>query len=192
MNPLYRRIATERRSVLLPIVLALVANALVYFLIVRPLGVSSEGAADRAVAAAAAVRVAEREEAIARELVTGKARADEELSAFYERVLPADSTAARRMTYASLPALARRTDIQYERRRNELEEVDNESGLGRLVIRMELQGDYENVRDFIHQLERAPEFVIIEDVVLSERETSAPLSLTITLSTYFRSPLNER
>ena len=38
-------------------------------------------------------------------LVTGKSRADQELSTFYDKVLPADLSAARRLTYATLPKL---------------------------------------------------------------------------------------
>jgi hypothetical protein len=192
MSRLLRRIVTERRLVLLPIAVALLANAAVYVLLVRPLGVSSEGAEDRAEAAANAVRVAEREHELAEALVTGKARADEELAAFYREVLPANLTAARRITYASLPALARRTNVRYERRRNEIEEVDAARGLGRLVIQMQLQGEYEDVRRFVYELERAPEFLIIEEVVLSERAASEPLSLAITLSTYFRTDAGDR
>ena len=43
-------------------------------------------------------------------------RFNEELNAFYQKVLPPDQTAARRMTYASLPALARKTNVKYEAR----------------------------------------------------------------------------
>jgi hypothetical protein len=145
------------------------------------------GAADRAVVAAAAVRAAELELAAARALVEGKVRADEELNAFYQRVLPTDLSAARRMTYASLPALARRTNMRYEQRRSGVEEKPNdEARLGRFTIRMVLQGEYESFRNFIFQLESAPEFVIIDDVTLTEGTANQPLTLTIDLSTYFR------
>ena len=130
----------------------------------------SAGAADRAAAAAAALAAAERELATARALVEGKSSADEELNAFYEKVLPADLAAARRMTYASLPALARRTNVKYEERRTEIEDPEKDARLGHLNIRMVLQGDYESFRDFIYQLESAPEFVIIDDVTLAESE----------------------
>ena len=69
-------------------------------------------------------------------LVDGKARADEELNAFYGKVLPASQTAARRMTYASLPALARRTNVRYEERRFSVESAPGanpNARLGRLV-----------------------------------------------------------
>ena len=118
--------------------------------------------------------------------MAGKARADEELRAFYQSVLPADLTAARRLTYASLPALARRTNVTYEERRTEIEDVDADARLGHLMIRMVLQSDYEDFRNFIYQLESAPEFVIIDDVTLAETDASGPLTITLNLSTYFR------
>jgi len=186
MNELIRRVLAEKRSLVLTLVVALVANIAAYALVVRPRGIRAAGAADRAAAAAAAVRAAELELAAARALVEGKRRADEELNAFYQRVLPADLSAARRMTYASLPALARRTNVRYEQRRSGVEASNDEARLGRFTIRMVLQGEYESLRDFIFQLESAPEFLIIDDVTLTESGANEPLTLTIDLSTYFR------
>jgi hypothetical protein len=189
MTPLLKRVVAENRSLVLPLVVALVANVLAYFIIVRPLGVKSAGAADRAEAAATALRAAEQESAQARALVTGKARADEELSAFYQKVLPPDQTAARRMTYASLPALARRTNVRYDARTTAVDEggeQDKDERWGRMLIRMILEGDYENLREFVFELERSPEFVIIDDVTLAESSGADSLMLTVNLSTYYR------
>lgn len=186
MNPLVRRALDEHRALIVALGLALVANLLAYVLVVRPLEAKSLGAADRAAAAANARRAAERERAQAEALVQGKATADQELASFYQKVLPADMTAARRMTYASLPALARRTGVQYEARTTNIEAVDRDGRLERMTIRMSLQGDYENLRQFIYALESAPEFVIIDAVTLMESQGSDPLSLTLDLSTYYR------
>lgn len=186
MTPLMRRVMAENRGIVTTLAVALAANVLAYFLIVRPLEAKSTGAADRAAAAANTLSAAERELAQADALVTGKARADEELDAFYKKVLPADLTAARRMTYASLPALARKAGVRYEARTTSVEAVDRDRHLERMAIRMVLQGEYDNLRQFIYALESAPEFVIIDDVVLVEGTGDEPLRLTIDLSTYYR------
>ncbi|MGE3706787.1 MAG: GspMb/PilO family protein, partial [Vicinamibacterales bacterium] len=115
----------------------------------------------------------------------GKSRADEELNAFYQKVLPVDLSAARRMTYASLPALARRTNVRYETRRFDTPQPGKDARLGKLEIKMVLQGEYDNLRRFINELERAPEFLIIEDVTLTEASQDDPLTLRLGLSTYF-------
>ncbi len=183
---LLRRIYAEKRAVLLPLGLALLANVLAYVLVVRPLAAKSAGAADRAALAVTAREAAEREEVAARALVAGKAQADEELNAFYSKVLPANLVAARRMTYASIPALAERTNVQYRRRQYDPEEVEKGDRLGRLNIRMELAGDYEDIRDFLFALESAPEFVILDEVTLTETNSEDALTLLVSLSTYFR------
>ncbi len=183
---LLRRIYAEKRAVLLPLGLALLANVLAYVLVVRPLAAKSAGAADRASIAATAREAAEREEVAARALVAGKAQADEELNAFSGKVLPANLVAARRMTYASIPALAERTNVQYRRRQYDPEEVEKGDRLGRLNIRMELAGDYEDIRDFLFALESAPEFVILDEVTLTETNSEDALTLLVSLSTYFR------
>ena len=186
MRTLLNRALAEHRTLVLTLAAVLAVNVAAYVLVVRPLGAKSAGAADRAAAAAAALAAAEREMEMAQALVSGKTQADEELSAFYEKVLPSDLAAARRLTYASLPALARRTSVKYEERRTEIEDPEKDARLGHLRIRMMLQSDYENFRNFIYQLESTPEFVILDDVTLAESEGSGPLSITLNLSTYFR------
>jgi len=108
------------------------------------------------------------------------------LSAFYQKVLPSDLSAARRMTYASLPALARKTNVKYEAQRSNVDDRQQKnSRLGHLVIRMQLQGDYDAFRNFLYQLETAPEFVIIDDVTIAQGDVNKPLTVTLELSTYY-------
>lgn len=186
MTPLVRRILIEKRAILLPLVIALAANIFAYALVVRPLEVKSAGAADRARQSAAALAAAEKDLAAARALVGGKSEADQELSAFYEKVLPADLQSARRATYASLIELARKTGVRYDARTSSNDDTDRETKLGHMKIKMVLEGDYRNIRQFIYELESAPEFVIIDDLTISEQQANQSQTLTIDMSTYFR------
>src|SRR5262249_870355 len=99
---LWRRILAEKRAAIVPLLLGLVANVVAYALWVYPLGVKSAGAQDRAAAAARGMQAAERDYEAARALVAGKSRAEQELSTFYDKVLPADQGSALRLTYATL------------------------------------------------------------------------------------------
>lgn len=186
MTSLLQRIVVEKRSVVATLAIALAANLLAYVLVVRPLALKFAGAEGRARQAASSLAAAEKDMALARALVSGKAEADQELSAFYQKVLPSDQTAARRMTYASLYALARKTGVRYEARSTSIEEGERDSRLGRMNIKMVLQGEYRNIRQFIYELESAPEFIIIEDLTLAESTANDPQTLTINLSTYYR------
>lgn len=194
MTPLLKRIFSEKRPIVLPLGIAIVANMLLYALVVYPLGVKSAGAADRAAAAADARQSAERELQVARALITGKALADEELNAFYRKVLPANQNAAQRMTYVPVVEIAERNNVKYVRRVYEdvVEEGNADlrrlakSELRRLTTRVVLQGAYEEIRAFIYELETAPEFIIIDEVTLMEANENEPVTLTINLSTYFR------
>jgi Tfp pilus assembly protein PilO len=49
-----------------------------------------------------------------------------------------------------------------------------------------LSGTYADMRAFIHQLETAPEFVVIDNVELTEGAEGGVLGLTLELSTYYR------
>ena len=120
-------------------------------------------------------------------MLTSKDRADVELRKFYGEVLPDDLAGARRITYARLAQLANDADLRYERRSYE-PDANYDGSLQKVKITMVLEGEYRNVRRFIHDLETAPEFVVIEDVALAEgADPNAPLTLTLQLATFFRS-----
>jgi type II secretion system (T2SS) protein M len=187
---LWQRILDEKRALVISLALGIGANVAAYALIVRPLGVKSAGAADRAAAATRALRAAESEEAAARALMAGKARADEELATFYEKVLPPDLPTARQLTFATLPALARRANVKFVERRTEADQITRTSKFGRLKVHAVFQGEYQDLRQFIYQLEGAPEFVIIDAVTLSQPDSAKPLQLLLDLSTYYRLEAN--
>ena len=183
---LWRRIAMEKRLLIVPLACAIVANIALYVLIVHPKAVKSANAAGRAAAAADARRAAELDLENARALVIGKNRAEQELSTFYDEVLPADLIAARRLTYAALPALAKKSNVKYQQSRYEPEQPEKDARVARLHIRVVLIGDYEGFRRFIYEFESSPEFVILDDFTITQGDMSRPLTLTLELSTYFR------
>ena len=182
----FKRILVEKRVWLIPIALGIVANIGVYLLVVYPLAVKSAGAEDRAAAATQALQAAERDLAGARNLVAGKTRAEQELSTFYDKVLPTDLPSARRLTYATLPAVARKSNVKFVDRRSDVEPIKKDSQLGIFKIDTRWQGDYESLRRFIYELESAPAFVIIDNVALAQSDPGKPLELALKLSTYYR------
>jgi len=182
---LLQRVLREKRSIIAPLMIALLVNVLAYVLIVRPLGIRSASAAERAQAAARASALAETDRNAARALVAGKTLAEQELTTFYSKVLPPTLSAARQTTYAFLPALARKTNVRYDASRSSIEQVKDQQ-LGRLRISMVLEGDYNSVRRFIYELETAPSFVIIDDVTLAQADPNGPLAVSLALSAYYR------
>ena len=183
----WQRVFAERRAAIVALLAGVIVNVAAYALVVYPRGVKSRGAAARANVAAASLRAAERDVASAKALVTGKSRADEELSTFYDKVLPSNESHARRQTYTALPNLARKANVKFAERRTDIDRsLPKNSRVGRLQIRMVLSGEWESIRQFIYDVESASEFVIIDDVTLSQNEPGKPLTLTLELSTYFR------
>jgi Tfp pilus assembly protein PilO len=180
------RIAREWRRILVPLAVVAVVDILVYLFVVSPMSRSAAGAERRAQTARQSLVQAEREHARAQAIIRSSTQASESLGHFYGDVLPADLAAARRMTYARLASLARETNLLYDRRSFE-PDGSYRGSLDRLGITMELEGDYRDIREFIHRLESSPEFVIIEQLALSSGvDEDAPLTLTLQLATYFR------
>jgi hypothetical protein len=180
------RIFREKRTLVLALLLLALCNVGFYAAVVYPLQARVASADDRAAAAAAALAAAEGEHTLAREMVVGKERAGRELQRFYEEILPTDQSAARRMTYLRLAQLARDANLAFDHRTFAVDE-ERGSSLRRLDITMLLGGNYDDIRTFIHDLERAKEFVVISQVELSQRERDQTgLQLAVHLATYYR------
>jgi len=186
MMPLWKRIVIEKRVIVAPLLIGLLANIAAYALWVYPLGVKSATAVDRAAAAAQSLKAAEQDLANARALVAGKSRAEQEIATFYDKVLPADFSSARRLTYTTLPSLARKANVKMLGRREEIDKAEKDTRLGILRIETQWEGDYEGLRRFIYELESDPAFVIIDDVEIVQQEATRPLTLRMKLSTYYR------
>jgi Type II secretion system (T2SS), protein M subtype b len=185
-----RRVVRENRRYLWPLVAALLINVVIYGLVVYPLGVKSATAVDRAAAAAGVREAAERDMAAAAALVAGKTTAEKELATFYQKVLPPTLDAARRMTYAKLPALARKANVKFDERRSDIDQQQKNSRLGRLQTRIVLEGDYKSLRQLLYELETTPEFLIVDDVSVTQPDANKPLTLTLNVSTYYRLAAN--
>lgn len=179
------RIFREHRRQIIPLVVAVVVNLLVYALVVYPLAQRVANVEQRNQAAEQQLALARAEHAQATGTLTGKDRASTELATFYRDVLPSDLSGARRLTKLRLAQLARESDLVFER--DQYEPVaERDSTLTRLRISMVLSGSYDGIRTFIHHLESAPEFVVIDNVELAEGADGGSLVVTLDLSTYYR------
>jgi len=181
-----RRIAEEKRRLVIPVVGGLVLNALFYVLAVYPLSARVRSVESRQQTADLALRAAEREDAAASLALLGRDRTDAALQAFYKDVLPTSFADARQSTYLRLSQLAEQHGLQQSRRSTEPEQ-DNDAALARLRITMSLQGDYEDIRRFIYQVESGTDFIVIDNIALRQgAEQGSPLTLDLGLSTYYR------
>ena len=119
------------------------------------------------------------------EMSANKAIADSDLQQFYTDVLPVGLANARGISSPFLVKLAEDTNLVLESGRSA---VDKERGslLERLQTTMVLAGAYEDIRRFIFELETAPEFILIENVILRQGdESDAELVLTLGVATYY-------
>jgi Tfp pilus assembly protein PilO len=185
-----RRVLREYRVSVVVLLLAFGVNAGVYAGIVYPLAAKVADADNRAARADRALREARREFDAAKGVATSQQRAEAELKTFYGEVLPADLSAAHRLTYLNLAQLVRTSNLRIVRRTAD-EGHTRGSRLDYLRVAVTLEGQYEDVRAFVHNLETSPDFVIIDDVELDQaRDGQTALTLKIQLFTYFRGAAN--
>jgi Tfp pilus assembly protein PilO len=183
--PVVRRIIAEHRRAVIALGVALVLNVLAFLFLVLPLSLQVADVAGRDERAARELLTARQLHNQATGTLTGKDRATTELATFYTSVLPSDVSSARRLVYLRLHQLAREAGLQYLRGSNETVEQKS-STLTRFKTEMELAGPYDSMRSFVHRLETAPEFVVIDDVELSQDDTGDELRVQLELSTYYR------
>jgi Tfp pilus assembly protein PilO len=183
---LVRRVVQEHRRMVLLLTAAFVVNLLAYAVIVRPLARSVANVEQSTLAAEQALTAARTEHAKATGTLTGKDRASKELATFYSSVLAQDLTGARRLTYGRLSRLAGQSRLMY-RSGKYMPIAARDSDLTRLKANVELIGSYASMRTFIHAIETAPEFVVIDNIELAEGSSGdGSLRLALELSTYFR------
>lgn len=180
------RIVAEHRRVLLPLGVLLVLNIAVLVLLVLPLRAAVAGGAVRAQESGRALAAARADLTVAEATRDGQAQATRDLDRFYREVLPADLSAAQRLTRSRLSLLARAHDVVFLQSSTTPETL-NDSTLDRLVVTYSLTGDWEDVQRFVHAIETLPEFVLIDNLGLSESgEGNTSLSLSLSVSTYYR------
>ena len=185
MTP-WRRIATEKRRVLVLLIGAALVNAGLFGLVVVPLAARVGSAELDARNAATALAAARADHAAARATVSGKTTADAELQKFYHEVLPPDLSGARRITYLKIEQLARQSNMRIERRTGD-SSIERDSTLGKLTLDVSLSGEYAAVRRFIYALETAPEFLVLENVAVAQGDDrSRGVNVTVQVATYYR------
>lgn len=186
------RIATEKRRILVPVVLLVLANILLYAVVVFPLGRQVASAEDQARAEQLQVRRSRTDLSNAKASVTGKQQADAALQKFYKDVLPGDGSEARRITFTRLQQLAQQSNVRLGSGANSVSHVKN-STLSKLTTTYTLAGDYRDVRKFIYALETMPEFVILENINLNTSGNTPAgdtqdrgLAMSLDIATYYR------
>jgi Tfp pilus assembly protein PilO len=180
------RVLREHRAALVPLAIVLAVNLAVLLIVVLPLSRRVTTNEERANAAERARITAESEFKAAEDLRAGKVRATTDLDTFYRQVLPAGVSPARRIIELQLQQLAREHGVRFQRLGATEEEL-RESSLSRLTYSMTFSGDWDDIRGFIYELETSPNFVIIDNVLLAEGLDASSLTLSLELSTYYRS-----
>ena len=184
------RIVREHRRVVYILAAALVINAALYALVVYPLARRVRDGEQEAGESTRALLAARRTFESARGTVTGKKEADAELAKFYQDILPTDLSGARRVLYPHLDQLAREASLSVASSRIVSPEKDDSLGdLRKITMTMNLSGEYSNIRRFIHELETAPEFLVLESVaVTTTTDNDRRLNVVAQVATYYRTP----
>jgi hypothetical protein len=183
---LVRRVVQEHRRTVYLLAAAFVANVALYFLVVYPLTQRVANVEQSTVAAERALAAARAEHGKASGTLTGKDRASKELATFYSMVLAQDLSGARRLLYGRLARLAEQSRVTYERGRYEPVE-ERGSSLVKFKAGIDVEGNWTDIRTFIHAIETAPEFVVVDNAELSEAPTGrGTVRVRLEVSTFFR------
>ena len=183
--PLVQRIVAEKRWGITVVIISIVIDIALYAFAVLPWSLAVTNARQRAATARSALVAAEQARGAAQITVDGKLEAGRELQTFYREMLPTDLPDARGITFARLEEAASRNNLVMERRNSS---TDHEEGsrLARLQMTMFLKGDYRDMRGFLSDLESGEDFIVIEEISLSQDNASENTeALTLGLATYF-------
>ncbi len=179
------RVISDHRKWLLPVGILLAINVVVLVAVVLPLRESVATDAARAQASAQSLREAMADMKDAEATRDGQSKAAADLDRFYAEVLPKDFMTARRVTQLKLAQLARSHDVAFAGSGATTEEL-RDSTLERLRVNYSLSGDWEDIRQFIYAIETGSDFVVIDNMQLSEGGDAGVLELQLEMSTYYK------
>ena len=182
----FRRVLAEKRIAVTVSGIVVLADLLLYGLVVQPARAGIIRARQRAAQAVEDHAAREADLNAARARLAGVTRAGDQLRQFHAEVLPHDLAQARSLTYPQLAELAARHGVSLERRTAD-HDWDQDTRMGRLRTTLQLAGPYGDIRRFIEAIETAQNFLIIDEIALRQREMEPGGELVVTLgaSTYF-------
>ncbi len=185
---LWRRVLSERRGIVIPLLTLLAINVLISGAAVMPLSSSVEADEVRAGDMKFALADAQRTARIAGDTRTSQVQAGEELQKFYAEVLPKSLGDARSILFLELVRIAGETGLDYESNVFEPEEVDD-SPLMRYRTDVALTGEYAGIRRFLYLLETAQQFFVVESVKLGqsgrEQGRGGSIEVVLEVATYY-------
>jgi hypothetical protein len=183
---LTRRVFTERRKAILPLLVFLVVNAAVAGLVLY-LERNVQAEEDARMEAVLALDSARKLEITAKAQRISKERADVELRRFYGEILPSDLRTSVNVTNFWLGRIAEGTRLTYRAGNYDHEQL-RDSRLVKVTGAIKLVGEYADIRRFLYEVETAEEFVIIERVELSQpsaAQGNSQLELALSIATYY-------
>ena len=184
---LLRRILGEKRGWVTVVAGILLVDAGLYAFAVFPLTNKVAQAEIRMTAADSRLAQLRSAYAAVNRTISDKSDSDTDLERFYAEALPTSLAAARNLLNPYLDNLAIATRLELPERRTTAPEGDRESLLARIEATMVLAGNYNDIRQFIYELETAAEFILIEEVKLSRTgDAEDDLVLELGVSTYYR------
>jgi len=180
------RIFRERRRVIVPLLVFLLANAagLAYVFWLQQSMDAARASRDGALAS---LTLARKNKKDAEGQRGSKEQADVELRKFYSDVLPKNLPGALNVLNFWLNKVATTAHVSYHAGSYNHEQV-RDSRLTKVKGEITLAGDYANVRQFLYELETSQEFIVIEKVELSQpnaAQANAKLEVALTVATYY-------
>ena len=186
----WRRIFTERRSILVPLLALLIIDGVLLGAVVFPLRSSVVAAEADAAAAQADLAQANQRMKMMQNARASRDRAEKELATFYGSILPSTQAAASRVLLVEVARLARENNLRLGARAWEEEKV-KDTDLRRLKAKVDLTGDYGAILRFIYDVETSESFLVISSISLSQATrqaggSSGALQLSVEMGTYFK------
>jgi Tfp pilus assembly protein PilO len=185
-----RRIFDERKTVLLPLVVVLLANIAALVLGVLPLRTAVAAAQGEATRSTFQLGEARRQQREVEKARGSREGADKDLKRFYAETLPRDLPTAQKTMNLWVTEAARDAGLEFQGLQFDWGEI-RDSALSRAYSRITLQGSYSSIRRFLHAVETAEEFVVVESVALVQQADQAgaggSLEVSLIVSTYFLS-----
>lgn len=165
------------------------ANVAVFFILVRPIGGTTEDLSEQLEQSRRQVRIRQTEVVRTRALVAQMEKLRAEQNGFVNNYFM-DRRTASSTILTEIGAAASKAGLKPKEHSFVIDPVEGSDSLSMMTITANYEGSYGNLVDFVNQVDRSKRFLIIDNIQAAPQQQAGSLAARFRINTFVREAAN--
>ncbi|MCC6591189.1 MAG: type 4a pilus biogenesis protein PilO [Bryobacterales bacterium] len=171
------------------LMLLALANVAVFFILVRPIGGTTEDLSEQLEQSRRQVRIRQTEVVRTRALVAQMEKLRAEQNGFVNNYFM-DRRTASSTILTEIGAAASKAGLKPKEHSFVIDPVEGSDSLSMMTITANYEGSYGNLVDFVNQVDRSKRFLIIDNIQAAPQQQAGSLAARFRINTFVREAAN--